>query len=215
MRIPAVHDAYCGARVLTTTFCEGESMEDFLAANPSQETRDTVGRALYEFYLGALYQHGLFNADPHPGNLLFRSREDRLQVVVLDHGCVREFDDTSVAQFVRLSRAVRNDDESATRSALVALGTKAPTDRSYGPTRDLLRGFFAPLLKRGPHLIEARTPMATKSVIEAKTKMLRLHLPGKLLFLFRIRFGLYAVLQKLGARLDWAALEDELTASIA
>lgn len=35
-----------------------------------------------------------------------------------------------------------------------------------------------------------------------------------LLFLFRIRFGLYATLQKIVARLDWAALEDELTSHV-
>jgi hypothetical protein len=39
--------------------------------------------------------------------------------------------------------------------------------------------------------------------------MLQLQLPGKLLFLFRIRFGLYAVLARLGAKLDWQALEEE------
>jgi hypothetical protein len=39
---------------------------------------------------------------------------------------------------------------------------------------------------------------------------MRLRLPGKLLFLFRIRFGLYAVLSRLGAVLDWNALEAEL-----
>ena len=34
-----------------------------------------------------------------------------------------------------------------------------------------------------------------------------LSLPGKLLFLLRIRFGLYAVLARIGAVLDFAALE--------
>jgi hypothetical protein len=32
-------------------------------------------------------------------------------------------------------------------------------------------------------------------------------MPGRLLFLLRIRFGLYAVLSRLGARLDWGGLE--------
>ena len=47
--------------------------------------------------------------------------------------------------------------------------------------------------------------------IKLKQKLLRMRLPGKLMFLFRIRFGLYAVLSRLGAELDWSALEDELT----
>jgi len=38
----------------------------------------------------------------------------------------------------------------------------------------------------------------------------RLRLPGRLLVLFRIRFGLFAVLSRLGAINDWAALERQL-----
>lgn len=30
------------------------------------------------------------------------------------------------------------------------------------------------------------------------------------MFLFRIRFGLYAVLARIGAKIGWPALEDEL-----
>ncbi|MBL8114657.1 MAG: hypothetical protein JNK60_17385, partial [Acidobacteria bacterium] len=45
------------------------------------------------------------------------------------------------------------------------------------------------------------------SVIQDKRALMRLELPGKLLFLFRIRFGLYAVLARLGSVCDWSALE--------
>jgi len=46
-----------------------------------------------------------------------------------------------------------------------------------------------------------------------KKAILHMRLPGKLMFLFRIRIGLYAVLARIGARLDWQALEDELAES--
>ena len=38
----------------------------------------------------------------------------------------------------------------------------------------------------------------------------RMRLPAKLLFLFRIRFGLHAELTRLEAVADWAALEAHL-----
>jgi hypothetical protein len=38
---------------------------------------------------------------------------------------------------------------------------------------------------------------------------MRLSLPGKLLFLFRLRFGLYAVLPRIQAESDWAGLESK------
>ena len=50
--------------------------------------------------------------------------------------------------------------------------------------------------------------------VKLKRTLMRMRLPGKLMFLFRIRFGLYAVLARIGAALDWAALEDELAGDL-
>ncbi|HEU4407105.1 MAG TPA: hypothetical protein VFS43_17685 [Polyangiaceae bacterium] len=46
-----------------------------------------------------------------------------------------------------------------------------------------------------------------------KRALFRLRVPGRLLFLFRLRFGLYAVLARLGAVADWSALEEGLASS--
>ena len=67
-----------------------------------EDRRNHAGRALYEFYIGTVFRHGLFNADPHPGNLLFQ--EDG-SVVILDHGCVVEFESPLRAGLAALSRA--------------------------------------------------------------------------------------------------------------
>jgi hypothetical protein len=42
----------------------------------------------------------------------------------------------------------------------------------------------------------------------------RLRLPGELTFLFRIRFGLYAVLSRLGSVADWAEIERKLSSEV-
>jgi len=208
--IPAVHSDWCGARVLSTTWCEGAGLEAFLQSRPSSEARERAARALYEFYVGTLYRHGLFNADPHPGNLLF-SRQGR--VTILDHGCVREFDRDTVAGLIRLSRAVRADDGSRIQAALRAIGMPKPA-LDFEVTRGLLRGFFDPLLTPGRHAVPPDRAVAMGETIQLKRKLMRMRLPGKLMFLFRIRFGLYAVLSRIGAELDWASLEDELAGDI-
>jgi predicted unusual protein kinase regulating ubiquinone biosynthesis (AarF/ABC1/UbiB family) len=204
--IPPVHLDWCGPRVLTTSWREGAGLEDFLQSQPSSRARERAARALYEFYVGTLYRHGLFNADPHPGNLLFSPEGT---VTILDHGCVREFDRDTVAGLIRLSRAVRADDESRIQAALSAIGMPGPAVE-FQVTRGLLRGFFDPLLTPGRHAVPADRAVAMGETVKLKRKLLRLRLPGKLMFLFRIRFGLYAVLSRLGAELDWASLEDEL-----
>jgi len=203
LAIPAVHPGWCSARVLTTSWHTGVGLDAFVQRATQQE-RDVAGRALYEFYLGSLYRHGLFNADPHPGNLLFEAHG---RLVVLDHGCVREFTPATVNAIAELSGAVRAGDDARLRAALKALGVRNPDGPGFDVTRRLLHAFFAPVLKPGVRPMEAAVSLDLREVARNKKSMLRLQLPGKLLFLFRIRFGLYAVLARLGAKLDWQALE--------
>ena len=204
--IPAVHRDLCGPRVLTSTWHDGAGLDAFLDTAAYAAERVRAARALYEFYVGTLYRHGLFNADPHPGNLLFAPDG---HVTILDHGCVREFAPDLVVWLARLSRAVRADDVRDMQAALVAVGVTDPT-RDFDLTRSILRGFYAPLLEPGRHRVEPDQAISMGQVAKLKKSLLRLRLPGKLMFLFRIRIGLYAVLARMGARLDWIELEEEL-----
>jgi predicted unusual protein kinase regulating ubiquinone biosynthesis (AarF/ABC1/UbiB family) len=205
--IPAVEPAWCAPTVLTTRWLPGRSFDAFLAAGPSQEERNRVGEALFSFYVGTLYRHGLFHGDPHPGNYAFR--EDG-RVVVYDFGCVRAFDPPSVLAFSALIQAVRSDEPRYMREALVALGAAPPSDaRNLALLRTLLRGFFAPLLVRGAHAMDPGPGFEAQQLLRDKRFLLKLALPGRFLFLFRLRFGLSAVLARLGAIADWGALESQ------
>ena len=110
-----------------------------------------------------------------------------------------------------LSRAVRADDGPAIRRALVQLGGATPDEKSFPHTRSMLRGFFGPTLEPGPHRIESGFNADMRTILVDKRAVLRMRLPGRLLFLFRIRFGLHSELAKLRSVVDWAALEAELT----
>lgn len=206
--VPAVHPDWCGARVLVTTWEAGMDLDAFLATDPPQELRDRVGAALFDVYFGTLYRHGLFHADPHPGNYAFR--EDGT-VVVYDFGCAREFDDETIRALAGLGHAVVGDKEEEIRAAFEALGGEVPPgDKAYAHVHRLLRGFFMPLLTPGPHVVDGSVNMAMGEVARDKRMLMRMRMPGKLLFLFRIRFGLYAVLARLGACCDWSSLERSL-----
>jgi predicted unusual protein kinase regulating ubiquinone biosynthesis (AarF/ABC1/UbiB family) len=203
--VPRVFDGWCGRRVLTTSWEEGRDFEPF-RTSASQEERDRAGAALFDFYIGTLYRHGLFHADPHPGNYRFR-QDGRL--VVFDYGCVRIFEPDVAASFSALAHAVRADDRAAIGDALRGMGAEpSKDDKAYEHLRSILRGFFGPLLVPGPHRIESRIVMDMNRMAKDKLAVVRLRLPGKLFFLLRIRFGLFAVLSRLGAVNDWAALEE-------
>ena len=209
--IPAVHLDACGPRVLTSTWHDGAGLDAFLGTAVYAAERTRAARALYEFYVGTLYRHGLFNADPHPGNILFAPDG---RVTILDHGCVREFEPEMVTWLAQLSRAVRADDAREIQTALVAIGMTQPS-RDFHVTRAILREFYAPLLEPGRHRVEPEQAISMGQVARLKKSLLRLRLPGRLMFLFRIRVGLYAVLARIGARLDWIDLEEELADSAA
>jgi predicted unusual protein kinase regulating ubiquinone biosynthesis (AarF/ABC1/UbiB family) len=164
-------------------------------------------RRCTEFYVGSVYRFGLFNGDPHPGNLLFR---DDGSLTVLDFGCVKEFGPQLVRALAALSRAVRADDPHAIRRALIELGAAEPDEKGYAVTRRLLRGFFGPALSQGPHRVESGLSLDTREIMKDKLAVARMRLPAKLLFLFRIRFGLHSELTRLKAVADWAALEERL-----
>jgi hypothetical protein len=59
-------------------------------------------------------------------------------------------------------------------------------------------GYDAPLLAA-----------VTGRLARAVMQDMRRRLPSRMLFLFRLRFGLYAVLARLQAEVDWASLESE------
>lgn len=203
--VPRVHEAWSTGAVLVSDWRPGSGLDAWLATSPSQAARDRFGAALFELYVGTLYRHGLFHADPHPGNYAFSS-DGRL--VVYDFGCVRAFDAGTLRAFRALARATRADDVDGIVSALVDLGARAPRDAAGRERRrELARGFFGPLTQPGRRVMVADASLQTGTLLSDKRAMMELALPGRLLFLLRLRFGLYAVLAKLGAVADWSELE--------
>ncbi len=119
LTVPAVHGPYCSGRVLTTSWVEGLRFDDFLATNPLSSERDRIGQAIFEFYVGTLFRHGLYNWDPHPGNYVFCPDG---RIGMLDYGSTREFDRPFVDKLARLTTAVHTDTREALHAALIDLG---------------------------------------------------------------------------------------------
>ncbi|MFZ1864778.1 MAG: AarF/ABC1/UbiB kinase family protein [Polyangiales bacterium] len=204
--IPAIHQDYCSRRVLTSTWMTGSSFGAFLASEPSQERRDHIGEALFSFYVGSLFNHGLYNCDPHPGNYSFL--EDG-RICMLDYGCTRTFERPFIGKLANLTLAVHRDEPDSLHRAFLDLGMVRDEQRyDFETARDLVRAFYGPMLSEGARRIELGEAMRMREVFERKRELMRLKLPGEFLFLFRIRFGLLSVLAALGARADWYRLEE-------
>lgn len=123
--VPRPLPALCGERVLTAEYKAGRKISDVLAewdACGTPEADEAQGRVLgsvLEAYLRQILQAGLFQADPHPGNLLV-SPEGRL--VLLDFGCSRELDAQRRAGYLALLEAFLSGDRARAAAQLAALG---------------------------------------------------------------------------------------------
>lgn len=99
--IPKVHLDLCTDRVLVTDWDDGLAWDKALATLSTPE-RQRAGQVIYRFVYRSLYDHGLLNADPHPGNYLFHPDG---RVTFLDFGCVQRFSDDATAHWRRLRDA--------------------------------------------------------------------------------------------------------------
>ncbi|MCC5944551.1 MAG: AarF/ABC1/UbiB kinase family protein [Bernardetiaceae bacterium] len=83
---PNYYEDYSSNRILTMDWLSGYHLNDFLEKNPSQEVRNKIGQALWDFYDYQMHVLNEVHADPHPGNFLMR--EDGT-VGIIDFGCVK------------------------------------------------------------------------------------------------------------------------------
>jgi predicted unusual protein kinase regulating ubiquinone biosynthesis (AarF/ABC1/UbiB family) len=211
LAVPAVHRDYCAHHVLTTTWVDGLRFDEFVASAPAQSLRDRMGEAIFEFYVGTLYRHALFNWDPHPGNYIFGCDG---RITMLDYGSMRELDREFVRKLATITRAVHTDTRAALHAAFVGLGlVRAEGTYDFDAVRGLVRAFYGPMLRDEVLAVEPGQASPMRTILANKRELLKLHLPGEMLFILRIRFGVMSVLSRLGARANWHRLERQFAAS--
>lgn len=94
-------------RVISMSWLQGMHLDQFLQTQPSQQVRDQLGQALWDFYAFQLHKLQLMHADAHPGNFLFR--EDG-SVGIIDFGCVKAVPkDFYQAYFTLIQPGILND----------------------------------------------------------------------------------------------------------
>jgi predicted unusual protein kinase regulating ubiquinone biosynthesis (AarF/ABC1/UbiB family) len=85
---PDYYKELCTDRVIVMDWLEGVHMKEFLSKNPTQEQKNQIAQNIWDFYEFQFHKINKINADPHPGNFLFRPDNT---VGVIDFGCTKEF----------------------------------------------------------------------------------------------------------------------------
>ncbi len=83
---PEYYPEFSSEKIITMDWLDGYHLKEFLATNPSQYVRNSIGQALWDFYHFQMHELKAVHADPHPGNFLFTS-EGKLGII--DFGCIK------------------------------------------------------------------------------------------------------------------------------
>ncbi len=84
---PVYYPELSSKKILTMDWIEGMHLGEFMATNPSQEVRNRIGQALWDFYDFQIHTLRQVHADPHPGNFLMKADGT---LGIIDFGCVKE-----------------------------------------------------------------------------------------------------------------------------
>lgn len=133
--VPRTLPELCGERVITSEFVQGSKITRAL---DEQAARRDAGDAaagerlsrvlglVLEAYSRQILEAGVFQADPHPGNLLV-TPDDRL--VLLDFGCAQELPAETRRRYAALLGAYLRHDRGAVAARLAELGFATQSGR--------------------------------------------------------------------------------------
>jgi ubiquinone biosynthesis protein len=116
VRIPEAFEALSCPTVLTLEFLEGRRPTELEPDSP--QARD-IARVLLEVGYEQIFVHGLFHADPHPGNLLVMGPQ---QLGMLDFGLVGQLSRAQQDDLVALLITLIYGDIDGTARALLRMG---------------------------------------------------------------------------------------------
>jgi predicted unusual protein kinase regulating ubiquinone biosynthesis (AarF/ABC1/UbiB family) len=127
--VPDIYWEHTAKRVLTMSFVEGVKITDRAGIERMGLDPADVAKVLIVAFSEMLLQHGLFHADPHPGNLLVAPGP---KLVMLDFGQVKEVGPQFRFIFGQMTRALLAEDNSTLGKTFRDLGFRMKKDEAEG-----------------------------------------------------------------------------------
>jgi predicted unusual protein kinase regulating ubiquinone biosynthesis (AarF/ABC1/UbiB family) len=198
--IPRVFGDLTTTRILVTELASGDDFETFVT-RASRAQRQRAADIIYRFAYESIFRHGLFNADPNPGNYLF----DERGVTFLDFGCVKRFPPEHLTLWRAVIRAILERDVARAAELHVESGyIPEPEGFDFAFHHRLSLHLHQPWLAEGPFTFTPEFLARTWRMAWPENRnRFRLTTPKHWVFTYRLNWGLYAVLAKLGASGDW------------
>lgn len=202
---PKYYPALSGKRIITMDWIEGLHLREFLKTNPTQELKNKIGQALWDFYNFQQHELRAVHADPHPGNFMITPDE---KLGVIDFGCIKELPDDFYYPFFSLISTNVINDKVKTLAAFRQLDMIHADDKPaqvefyYKAYREMIELFAKPYTSNSfdfsqPEFFNQLYAYGEKIAKMPEFKQAR----GVKHFIYvnRTNFGLYTILQELKA----------------
>jgi ubiquinone biosynthesis protein len=193
--IPRVFWEYCTSRVLTLERLEGIPIDEVNRIAQAGLDSLQIARNLADAYLQQIFEHGLFHADPHPGNLLVLPDG---KLALLDFGMVGRIRPEMMEVNASLFLALVRRDYGRLMEEILKLGLVTDESDLRGFQEDLIN-FVEPYYGR-----DLRHIQIGKVVSEAiqLARKYRIHLPLDLVLLGKTLATVEGVARQLDPRLN-------------
>ena len=203
---PGYYPELSSKRIITMDWLEGKHLKEFLQTNPSQQLRNQIGQALWNFYNFQQHELRAVHADPHPGNFLV-TPEGKLGVI--DFGCIKEMPEDFYYPFFSLTASNLMDNKEETIKAFRLLDmirkddTPAQVEFYYKMYKQMIGLFAKPYITDHFDFGENAFFDNLYSFGEQVSKMPEFKQPRGVkhfIYVNRTNFGLYNILHELNAK---------------
>ena len=114
--VPRLHRDLSTRRILAMDWIEGESLDQLVREEVSQDIRNSIAEAIQDLTFMELYEFRFMQTDPNFANYVYRHQDGRIGL--LDLGAAVAFPQDFVERYRRITRAIlENDREGVQRHA--------------------------------------------------------------------------------------------------
>lgn len=125
MEFPKYYRELSSERILTMDWMEGTHLGEFTRTDFDAELGNTLGQALWDFYMFQIHKLRRVHADPHPGNFLV---SESGKLIAIDFGCIKQIPDDFYVPYFELAKEENINNDKIFMEKLYELEILTPTD---------------------------------------------------------------------------------------
>ncbi|KAG7340058.1 ABC1 family-domain containing protein [Nitzschia inconspicua] len=120
--IPKIFWKDSSPRVLTMKFEEGFKSTDIDAIQRAGLKKSDVAKLISSVFSSQMFLSGFVHVDPHPANVLIRSKNGKPEMVLVDHGLYKQLDDNFRLKYSKLWKSLMMADLKGIEESCASMG---------------------------------------------------------------------------------------------